>query len=94
MFTKDIISSLPYVEVVSEQTFEVTDVMMDDCRMLLLKVSPPLLCLFPCSELELNPFSLSARTGALLTPVHTVLAPAIHFYLQPLRLFLMCHRPH
>lgn len=37
VFTKDIISSLPYVEVVSEQTFEVTDVMMDDCRMLLLK---------------------------------------------------------
>jgi len=37
VFTRDIESSLPYMEVVSEDTFEVTDVMMDDCRLLLLK---------------------------------------------------------
>ena len=40
VFTRDIESSLPYMEVVSEDTFEVTDVMMDDCRLLLLKVGP------------------------------------------------------
>jgi hypothetical protein len=39
VFTRDIESSLPYMEVVSEDTFEVTDVMMDDCRLLLLEVS-------------------------------------------------------
>ncbi len=38
VFKKDIVSWLPYTEVVSEETFEVTDVMMDDCRLLLLKV--------------------------------------------------------
>jgi hypothetical protein len=38
VFTRDIESSLPYMEVVSEDTFDVTDVMMDDCRLLLLKV--------------------------------------------------------
>ena len=38
VFTRDIESSLPYMEVVSEDTFEVTDVMMDDCRLLLLEV--------------------------------------------------------
>ncbi|KDR79991.1 hypothetical protein GALMADRAFT_62654 [Galerina marginata CBS 339.88] len=38
VFQKDIVSSLPYVEVISAETFEVTDVMMDDCRLLLLKV--------------------------------------------------------
>ncbi|KAF8155720.1 hypothetical protein B0H34DRAFT_783484 [Crassisporium funariophilum] len=37
VFTCDIVSSLPYMEVVSQDTFEVTDVMMDDCRLLLLK---------------------------------------------------------
>jgi len=37
VFKKDIVSWLPYTEVVSEETFEVTDVMMDDCRLLLLK---------------------------------------------------------
>jgi hypothetical protein len=41
VFKEDITSWLPYVEVVSEQTFEVTDVMMDDCRLLLLRVRPP-----------------------------------------------------
>ncbi|PPR01998.1 hypothetical protein CVT24_011121 [Panaeolus cyanescens] len=40
VFTHDIVSSLPYVEVVSEDTFEMTDVMMDDCRLLLLKRGP------------------------------------------------------
>lgn len=38
VFKEDITSWLPYVEVISEQTFEVTDVMMDDCRLLLLRV--------------------------------------------------------
>lgn len=38
VFTRDIESSLPYMEVISEDTFEVTDVMMDDCRLLLLEV--------------------------------------------------------
>lgn len=38
VFRHDIISSLPYVEVISEDKFEVTDVMMDDCRLLLLRV--------------------------------------------------------
>jgi len=37
VFKEDIISWLPYTEVVSEESFEVTDVMMDDCRLLLLK---------------------------------------------------------
>ncbi|KAH9478417.1 hypothetical protein JR316_0008872 [Psilocybe cubensis] len=37
VFKQDIVSSLPYMEVVSEEAFEVTDVMMDDCRLLLLK---------------------------------------------------------
>ncbi|KAF8178260.1 hypothetical protein BJ912DRAFT_667788 [Pholiota molesta] len=37
VFTKDIVSSLPYMEIVSREAFEVTDVMMDDCRLLLLK---------------------------------------------------------
>lgn len=38
VFTRDIVSSLPYMEIVSREAFEVTDVMMDDCRLLLLKV--------------------------------------------------------
>jgi len=42
VFTQDIVSSLPYTEVISDCTFEVTDVMMDDCRLLLLKVRSPL----------------------------------------------------
>ncbi|KAF8069174.1 hypothetical protein FPV67DRAFT_1625361 [Lyophyllum atratum] len=39
VFQYDVESWLPYVECVSEEVFEVTDVMMDDCRVLLLKVS-------------------------------------------------------
>lgn len=38
VFKYDIMSSLPYVETVSDETFDVTDVMMDDSRLLLLKV--------------------------------------------------------
>ena len=38
VFEHDIVSSLPYMEVTSQDTFEVTDVMMDDARLLLLKV--------------------------------------------------------
>lgn len=38
VFTQDIVSWLPYTEVISEETYEVTDVMMDDSRLLLLKV--------------------------------------------------------
>ncbi|TFK22468.1 hypothetical protein FA15DRAFT_622483 [Coprinopsis marcescibilis] len=37
VFKEDIMSSLPYVETVTDETFDVTDVMMDDCRLLLLK---------------------------------------------------------
>ncbi|GLB42377.1 hypothetical protein LshimejAT787_1103920 [Lyophyllum shimeji] len=37
VFKHDVTSCLPYVEVVSQEMFEVTDVMMDDCRLLLLK---------------------------------------------------------
>ena len=40
VFTQDIVSWLPYTEVISEETYEVTDVMMDDSRLLLLKVRP------------------------------------------------------
>jgi len=38
VFTEDIVSWLPYTEVISEETYEVTDVMIDDSRLLLLKV--------------------------------------------------------
>ncbi|KAG5716091.1 hypothetical protein E4T56_gene10907 [Termitomyces sp. T112] len=34
-FRHDIVTRLPYVEVMSEETFRVTDVMMDDCKILL-----------------------------------------------------------
>jgi hypothetical protein len=37
-FVQDIVSHLPYCEIISEETFDVTDVMMDDGRILLLKV--------------------------------------------------------
>ncbi|KAJ6612664.1 hypothetical protein B0H10DRAFT_284244 [Mycena sp. CBHHK59/15] len=37
VFVKDIVSSLPYSEVISEEKFHVTDVMMDDCRVLLMQ---------------------------------------------------------
>ena len=48
VFKHDIESSLPYMEVVSEDTFEVTDVMMDDCRLLLLKVRHYYYCYCYC----------------------------------------------
>lgn len=38
VFTEDIVSALPYMEIVSREKFDVTDVMLDDCRVLLLKV--------------------------------------------------------
>jgi hypothetical protein len=38
VFQHDVVSWLPYMEVMSQDTFEVTDVMMDDARLLLLKV--------------------------------------------------------
>jgi len=38
IFTHDIVSWLPYTEVISKSTYEVTDVMMDGSRLLLLKV--------------------------------------------------------
>jgi hypothetical protein len=38
IFTHDIVSWLPYTEVISRETYDVTDVMMDDSRLLLLKV--------------------------------------------------------
>jgi len=38
VFTRDIVSSLPYAEAVSEEAFDVSDVMVDDSRVLLLKV--------------------------------------------------------
>ncbi|KAJ7104515.1 hypothetical protein B0H15DRAFT_766450 [Mycena belliarum] len=37
VFVKDIVSELPYSEVVSEEKYNVTDVMMDDCRVLLMQ---------------------------------------------------------
>ncbi|KAG5641133.1 hypothetical protein DXG03_005947 [Asterophora parasitica] len=45
VFRQDVTSWLPYMEVISENLFEVTDVMMDDSRMLLLKVRVRLLVL-------------------------------------------------
>jgi hypothetical protein len=48
VFKRDVVSWLPYTEVVSEETFEVTDVMMDDCRLLLLKVCFSFLCFCFC----------------------------------------------
>ncbi|KAF9051850.1 hypothetical protein BJ165DRAFT_921017 [Panaeolus papilionaceus] len=53
VFTHDIVSSLPYVEMVSEDTFEMTDVMMDDCRLLLLKVRLHLLWVVSTCSVEL-----------------------------------------
>jgi hypothetical protein len=41
-FKQDVVSHLPYREVISKETFDVTDVMMDDDRILLLKVSDAL----------------------------------------------------
>ncbi|KAL1741933.1 hypothetical protein HDZ31DRAFT_44378 [Schizophyllum fasciatum] len=38
VFREDLVSELPYVEVISEEAFDVTDVMMDDCRILLLTI--------------------------------------------------------
>jgi len=38
-FGQDVVSHLPYCEIISEETFDVTDVMMDDSRVLLLKRS-------------------------------------------------------
>ncbi|KAK7044568.1 F-box domain-containing protein [Favolaschia claudopus] len=37
VFIADIVSSLPYSEVVSKEKYNVTDVMMDDCRVLLMQ---------------------------------------------------------
>ncbi|KAJ7185461.1 hypothetical protein C8R46DRAFT_1060655 [Mycena filopes] len=37
VFVHDIVSSLPYSEVISKEKFNVTDVMMDDCRVLLMQ---------------------------------------------------------
>jgi hypothetical protein len=37
VFRKNIISCLPYVEVISDEAFNVNEVMMDDCRLLLAK---------------------------------------------------------
>ncbi|KAF7297272.1 F-box domain-containing protein [Mycena indigotica] len=37
VFAKDIVSALPYAEVVSRERYNVTDVMMDDCRILLMQ---------------------------------------------------------
>jgi len=36
-FNQDVVSHLPYREIISKETFDVTDVMMDDGRILLLK---------------------------------------------------------
>jgi hypothetical protein len=40
-YEQDIVSSLPYTEVVSEATFYISDVMMDNSRLWLFKVSEP-----------------------------------------------------
>ena len=60
VFKHDIVSCLPYVEVVSEEMFEVTDVMMDDCRLLLLRVSDWFVLTF-FSSLMYVCFQLSAE---------------------------------
>jgi hypothetical protein len=39
IYKEDIISSLPYTEVISEETFYTRDVVLDDSRLLLLRVS-------------------------------------------------------
>ncbi|KAK7451230.1 hypothetical protein VKT23_012568 [Stygiomarasmius scandens] len=39
VFKSNIVSQLPYVEVVTEREYDTTEVMMDDCRLLLLKGS-------------------------------------------------------
>lgn len=49
VYKEDIKSCLPYVEVLSKEKFDVTDVMLDDRRLLLLKVS---ICLCVVSELS------------------------------------------
>jgi hypothetical protein len=38
-FKDDVVSWMPYTEVISEEAFDMTDVMMDDSRILLLKVN-------------------------------------------------------
>lgn len=43
VFRNNIVSCLPYVEVISEDTFNVNEVMIDDCRLLLVKVRTILL---------------------------------------------------
>jgi hypothetical protein len=69
VFKQDIVSSLPYTEVVSEETFEVTDVMMDDCRLLLLKVRFRLhfLALTISVLLACGPFTTPCGPGFLTT---------------------------
>ncbi|KAJ3903316.1 hypothetical protein F5879DRAFT_960222 [Lentinula edodes] len=37
VFRENIVSCLPYVEVISKNTFNVNEIMMDDCRLLLIK---------------------------------------------------------
>ncbi|KAJ3920317.1 hypothetical protein F5877DRAFT_65816 [Lentinula edodes] len=37
VFRENIVSCLPYVEVISKDTFNVNEIMMDDCRLLLIK---------------------------------------------------------
>ncbi|KAJ4474169.1 hypothetical protein C8R41DRAFT_923933 [Lentinula lateritia] len=37
VFRQNIVSCLPYVEVISKDTFNVNEIMMDDCRLLLIK---------------------------------------------------------
>lgn len=46
VFKQNITSSLPYTEVVSKEQYDVTDVMIDDSRLLLLKVSSTFFLLF------------------------------------------------
>lgn len=43
VFRQNIVSCLPYVEVISKDTFNVNEIMMDDCRLLLIKVRLPFL---------------------------------------------------
>ena len=49
VYKEDIQSWLPYVEVLSKETFDVTDVMLDDRRLLLLKV-----CIYLFQSLQLS----------------------------------------
>ncbi|KAF8830480.1 hypothetical protein HHX47_DHR2000810 [Lentinula edodes] len=54
VFRENIVSCLPYVEVISKDTFNVNEIMMDDCRLLLIKVRLPVLFWAGVADLVLD----------------------------------------